>query len=139
MVQYHILSIWWPEGWEPRGPSDVPNCAWQTELEPLEPLNLARSMEQDEAFSTVRALNRQVIDATAERWYVVAAVESEPVPPTADEPAEPGIDRYRLHILRPASGAGQGDCTACAAHDLPCATAHWEDEPCILKVARSSL
>jgi len=130
MLQYHILSIWWPEGWEPRGPSDVPNCAWQTELEPLEPLPLARPMGREEALGTVRALNRQVIDSAADRWYLVAAVESE------SPPSESGQETCRVSIVRPESDSGRGDCTACPGHDLECATADWRDEACVLRVRR---
>ena len=26
MTQYQVTAVWWPEGWEPRSPLDVPNC-----------------------------------------------------------------------------------------------------------------
>lgn len=28
-ITYKVTSIWWPEGWEPKSPLDVPNCVWQ--------------------------------------------------------------------------------------------------------------
>ncbi|HBO44199.1 MAG TPA: hypothetical protein DD670_09750 [Planctomycetaceae bacterium] len=124
MVRYQVLSIWWPEGWEPSGPADVPNCAWETEFDRIEPPRLGKPLSRDEALALVRALNRQVIDHAADRWYVAAAIDEEPLP------RQPGailtddrVERYRVHILIPQDASARGDCSHCPAHELDCATA----------------
>ncbi|NLE39442.1 MAG: hypothetical protein GX621_15580 [Pirellulaceae bacterium] len=124
MVRYQVLSIWWPEGWEPSGPADVPNCAWQTEFDRIEPPHLGKPLTRDEALALVRALNRQVIDHAADRWYVAAAVDDEPLP-RESIPISPceGTERYRVRILIPEDESGRGDCSNCPAHELDCAMA----------------
>src|SRR5574340_651143 len=30
-LTYKVTAIWWPEGWEPASPLDVPHCVWHTQ------------------------------------------------------------------------------------------------------------
>ena len=118
MAQYQVTTIWWPAGWEPGGPSDVPNC-------------IGRAPEQDTpapvvdlkaALATVRALNRQNMDHPGSVWYVVAEVGDGPTGgdvPAGDVPA--GEDGLR--VVRSAEGIGRGDCSHCPAASFPCAAA----------------
>jgi hypothetical protein len=133
-VRYQVLSIWWPDGWDPSGPDAVPNCAWQSEFDRIEPPPLERGLTRDEALANVRALNRQVIDHAADRWYIAAAVENEPLPPQLTEPSIGSFATYRVYVLKPEGNAPQGDCSACPAHTLECVTADWQDKPCTLHV-----
>ncbi len=122
-LQYRVAVIWWPEGWGPNGPSDVPNCAWQ-----------ARAWAEDAALpypkaeALVRALNRQCIDSPGATWHVVAAVENEPVSHTASCDAsgqETIVEVRRIHVIRPDSGS-RGSCSHCPAHGFECATEQWQ-------------
>ena len=71
-VAYRVLAIWWPTGWEPQSPLDVPHCAWKAHGEPAaEPLDYAR------AVAVVRGLNQQSMDHAGSLWYVLVAVENE--------------------------------------------------------------
>ncbi len=121
-LRYQVSAIWWPEGWEPNGPLDVPNCVWQapgrTAEEPL---------TYPKAEATVQALNRQCLDAPSTNWHVVVAVENEPLSRTVSYDAsgtEATVEVRRMHVIRPEQGT-TGDCSHCPAHAFPCAKAHW--------------
>ncbi len=121
-LRYQVNPIWWPEGWEPTGPLDVPNCVWQAPGRPAEtPLGYPK------AEATAAALNRQCLDAPATVWHVVMAVENEPLSRTVSYDAagtEATVEVRRMHVIRPGRG-GTGDCSHCPAHAFPCAKAHW--------------
>ncbi len=121
-LRYQVNTIAWPEGWEPGGPLDVPNCVWQVPgRAPAAPLGYPK------AEATVQALNRQCIDAPGTVWHVVVAVENEPLSRTVSYDAsgtEATVEVRRIHVIRPDRG-GTGDCSHCPAHAFPCAQAHW--------------
>lgn len=119
-LSYRVAAIWWPTGWEPQSPGDVPNCVWraQGETDPA-PLSYAQ------ASAAVRGLNQQSMDHASPLWYVVVAVEDEPVSQTVSyEPSgtETTVQVRRLHLVRP-DDAGRGDCSHCPAHGLQCVRA----------------
>ena len=37
-LTYKVTAIWWPDGWEPDSPLDVPNCVWQAEGQRRRPM-----------------------------------------------------------------------------------------------------
>lgn len=121
-LRYQVNAIWWPEGWEPHEPLDVPNCLWQAQGRVSDtPMSYAK------AESTVAALNRQCIDHPGTTWHVVVAVENEPVSRTVSYDAsgtEATVEVRRMHVIRPERG-GHGDCSHCPAHDFQCAKARW--------------
>jgi len=121
-VAYKVSVIWRPEGWEPDSPLDVPNCVWkgQAQLE-------AESLAYPQAVESVRGLNQQCIDMASSMWYVVVAVENEPISQilTYDPTGTETTTRVRkLHVIRPEQG-GRGDCSHCPAHSFQCAQANW--------------
>ncbi|MFW6124883.1 MAG: hypothetical protein ACOC46_01935 [Pirellulales bacterium] len=122
-LRYQVAAIWWPEGWEPGGPLDVPRCPWQTQG------YLGHSpMSYQRAEATAAALNRQCMDRPEATWHVVVAVENEPVSRTvSSDPSgtEVTVEVRRLHVIRP-EGAGHGDCSHCPAHGFPCAETEWK-------------
>jgi hypothetical protein len=124
-LQYKVAAIWWPEGWEPASPLDVPNCAWQARGEPnIQP------MSYREAENSVRALNRQCLDNPGTSWYVLVALENEPLSRTVALDAsgkETTVEVRQLHVLRPHQG-GRGDCSYCPGHSFPCADANWTSQ-----------
>lgn len=107
MPQYRVTAVWWPDGWEPCSPTDVPNCiAASPEDGPAKPV-----ISLDRALATVRGLNRQNMDHPGAHWYVVAE---------ADSPAESsGGGLQSLRVVRP--GEGRGDCSYCPAAGFSCA------------------
>lgn len=121
-IVYKITSIWWPEGWEPASARDVPNCVWKSQGAPAEPAENYRQAE-----ITVIALNNQCIARPGLNWYVIVAVENEPVAQTVAYDAS-GTETTslvrRLHVLRPDHGT-HGNCDHCPAHAFPCAQADW--------------
>ena len=122
-LAYQVAAIWWPTGWEPSSPLDVPNCVWQAQSGSGQ-----GPMPYRRALATVRALNRQSIDHAATMWYVLVAVENEPVSQTVAYDAsgtETTVAVRRLHVVRPESGGGKGDCTHCPAHSFDCAQEEW--------------
>ena len=73
-LAYKVAAIWWPTGWEPQSPIDVPNCVWRAQGE----------MDQDhitypQALAMIRGLNQQSMDRAATMWYVIIAVENESI------------------------------------------------------------
>ncbi len=122
-LRYQVNVIWWPEGWEPTGPLDVPNCVWRARGD-----ETGESVSYPKAEATVQALNRQCIDAPETTWHVVAAVENEPISRTVSyDPTgtESTVEVRRMHVIRPDRGS-TGDCSHCPAHDLSCARAEWQ-------------
>jgi hypothetical protein len=125
-LAYKVMAIWWPEGWEPGGPLDVPNCVWKAQGQIGE-----EQFDYPQAVATIRGLNQQSIDQAAPLWYVVIAVENEPLSQTVSyDPA--GIETTthvrRLHVIRPEEGGGKGDCSACPAHSFECAKENWIEQ-----------
>ncbi len=56
-------------------------------------------------------------------WYVVIAVENEPVVQTISHDAsgtETTVEVRRLHVVRPEEGGGPGDCSHCPAGSFDC-------------------
>jgi hypothetical protein len=108
MTQYQVAAVWWPDGWEPAGPLDVPNCLGRApESGPARP-----AMELAQAVATVRGLNRQNLDHPGALWYVVAE---------RDEPAAGHAEEKPLEVVRDVEGSGSGDCSHCPANRYPCA------------------
>jgi hypothetical protein len=133
-ITYKVTSIWWPEGWEPDTPLDVPNCVWQAQGK-----SGGEWYEYPRAEAAVRALNRQCLDQPGTIWYVVMAVENEAVAQTISyDPTgtETTTEVRRMHVIRPASG-GHGDCRNCPAHDFSCAKAEWSSIEQTVQATRS--
>ena len=124
-ITYKVTAIWWPEGWEPASPLDVPHCVWRAQGEAdRQPLSLRR------ALATVRGLNRQCMAQPSSTWYVVVAVENEPVSRTVSFDAagmETRVEVRRMHAIRPEQG-GHGSCAHCPAHDFQCAKTDWTSQ-----------
>jgi hypothetical protein len=120
---YRVTAIWWPTGWEPRSPLDVPSCLWRAQGE-TNPAPLS----YEQALSVLRGLNQQSMDHASPLWYVLMAVENEPISQTVSyDPAgiETTVQVRRLHVIRP-EGSGAGDCSYCPAHSLECAAGEAE-------------
>lgn len=118
-LSYRVTAIWWPTGWEPRSPSDVPRCVWRAQG-PTDPA----PMSYQRALTVMRGLNQQSMDHAGSLWYVLVAVENEPISQTVAYDAtgiETTVQVRRLHVVEPEEG-GRGDCSYCPAHSLPCAT-----------------
>ncbi|MBN1394216.1 MAG: hypothetical protein JW959_04280 [Pirellulales bacterium] len=125
-LSYKVWPIWWPDGWEPNSPLDVPNCIRRTGEQPK-----AQVLGYPQAEATVLALNRQCMDHPGTTWHVVAAVENEPLSQTIvrDASGAETISEVRcIHVLRPSEG-GRGDCSRCPAGLFPCAEADCESQP----------
>lgn len=125
MLTYKVMAIWWPDGWEPNSPADVPNCVWQAQGR-----EAVEAVSYPSAEATAYALNRQCIDHPGTTWYVVAAVENEAVSRVVSyDPVgtETTVEVRRMHIIRPERG-GRGDCSHCPAHEFECAKADWSSQ-----------
>ena len=119
-LAYKVAAIWWPTGWEPESPLDVPNCVWKAQGEPTDHL-----VSYQEAMATVQSLNHQGMSQAAPRWYVVMAIENEPISHTVSlDPSgtETTVKVRKVHLVR-ADKAGHGDCSHCPAHSFDCAKA----------------
>lgn len=117
-LAYKVAAIWWPTGWEPKSPLDVPNCVWRAQGEPTDHL-----VTYQEAMATVQSLNHQGMIQAAARWYVVMAIENEPLSHTVSlDPSgtETTVKVRKIHLVR-ADRAGHGDCSHCPAHSFDCA------------------
>jgi hypothetical protein len=115
---YKVTATWWPSGWEPGSPLDVPNCAFKADDELGQEGTTYRR-----ALATVRALNRQALDHAGSKWYVVVAVENEPISRTVScDPSgtETSVEVRPMHVVRPEEGGSRGDCAYCPAHGLQC-------------------
>lgn len=116
-LRYKIASIWWPAGWEPVSPLDVPLCICRTQGVLQE-----EQLTYQQALATLQALNQQAMDRATTTWYVMMAVENEPVSRTISyDPAglQTTVEIRRLHVAQPAEG-GHGDCSHCPARALDC-------------------
>lgn len=117
-LAYKVAAIWWPTGWEPQSPLDVPNCVWRAQGEPNDQL-----VSYQEAVATVQSLNHQGMNLAAARWFVVVAIENEPLSHTVSlDPSgtETTVKVRKIHLIRP-DGGGHGDCAHCPAHSFDCA------------------
>jgi len=132
-LSYKVTAIWWPTGWEPESPVDVPRCVWKAEGD-IDP----RPLSYSQATAIVRGLNEQAMRHAGTLWYVVIAVENEPVSQTISHDAsgtETTVQVRRLHVVRPEEGRGSGDCSHCPAHSFDCAkTAPTGAEPTVQTV-----
>lgn len=138
-ITYRVMSIWWPEGWAPRHPSDVPNCAWKA-MDSQTSSGCERTLTYPQATATVRGLNQQVIDQAGEHWYVVTAVENEAVSQTIIRTplgTETTTEVRRLYVLRPDLPDGRGDCSHCPAHCSECALEDWGSQEQMLSTTRT--
>jgi len=125
-LRYRVASIWWPSGWEPTDPLDVPDCVLHAQSDPH-----AESCTYERALRLVRALNRQCMDSVSAYWYVVVAEEAEPLSRSINfDPAgvETTVEVKRFHVVRPDPSA-RGTCTDCPACELNCATGQWSSFP----------
>lgn len=121
-LAYKVAGIWWPDGWEPQSPLDVPNCVWRTQGEVTE-----QRLTYPQAIAMIQGLNQQSLDRLSPIWYVVVAVENEPISQTVSyDPAgtETTVQVRRLHVVRPEEG-GRGDCSHCPAASFQCAREDW--------------
>ena len=121
---YRVAAVGWPTGWEPQSPLDVPRCVWRAQGE-TDPAPLS----YDRALAAVRGLNQQSMDHAGSLWYVLVAVENEPISQTVSyDPSgiETTVQVRRLHVVLPDEG-GRGECSYCPAHSLPCATGDFPD------------
>lgn len=119
---YRVTAIWWPTGWEPQSSLDVPNCLWRAQGE-IDPATLS----YERALAVVRGLNQQSIDQAGPLWYVLVAVENEPISQTVSyDPAglETTVHVRRLHVIRP-EDSGRGDCSYCPARSFQCNSAEF--------------
>ncbi len=122
-ITYRVMAIWWPEGWEPHAPLDVPNCLWQSRGQADD-----KPLTYDQAEATVHSLNRQCMDNAGATWYVITAVENESVSRSVSyDPAgtETTVEVRKMHVIRSERG-GHGDCACCPAHSFECAKAQWQ-------------
>lgn len=121
-LAYKVAGVWWPDGWEPQSPLDVPNCAWRTQGEVTD-----QRLTYPQAQAMIQGLNQQSLDRLSPIWYVIVAVENEPISQTVSyDPAgtETTVQVRRLHVVRPDRG-GHGDCSHCPAASFPCAREDW--------------
>lgn len=119
-LSYKVAAIWWPTGWEPKSPLDVPNCVWRAQGEPND-----QTVSYQEAMAIVQSLNHQGMTQAAVRWYVVVAIENEPISHTVSlDPSgtETTVKVRKIHMVRADQG-GHGDCSHCPAHSFDCARA----------------
>jgi len=122
-IRYQVVGIWWPLGWEPQSPLDVPNCVWRAQGAPA-----GENLDYPRAAAVARALNQQSLDQGATTWYVVLAVENEPLSQTISYDAagmETVVQVRRLHVVRPEARSSSGDCSYCPAQSFDCAKAEW--------------
>jgi hypothetical protein len=133
-ITYRVAPIWWPEGWEPHSPLDVPNCVWQAHQR-----QGGQWYSYSQAEAIVLGLNRQCIDHPGATWHVIVAVESEPIARTVSYDSagtETVTETRQIHVIRPEQG-GHGECTHCPAHDFQCAKADWLSQPQTVTARRS--
>ncbi len=122
-LSYKVTPIWWPLGWEPQSPLDVPHCVWRAQGRTED-----QRLEYARAVAVVRGLNQQNIDHSSTTWYVVLAVENEPVSQSVSyDPSgvETTVQVRRLHVVRSEDGGARGDCSYCPARSFDCARSEW--------------
>ncbi|MGQ9820562.1 MAG: hypothetical protein ACUVQK_01750 [Thermogutta sp.] len=118
-LEYKIAAIWWPMGWEPDSPLDVPRCVCRSQGSIQEEV-----MTYRRAIAAMEALNRQAMDGVGNMWYVILAVEHEPISRTITyDPAglQTSVEIRRIHVVQPVGSAGYGDCSHCPARAMDCA------------------
>jgi len=121
-LAYKVAAVWWPGGWEPQSPWDVPNCVWKAQGDYDQ-----TPLSYQQALATIRGLNQQAMDHAAPMWYAIVAVESEPVSRTVSyDPSgtETTVEVRPMHLVRPDEG-GRGDCSHCPAHSFSCPQGQW--------------
>jgi hypothetical protein len=124
-VVFKVTAIWWPDGWEPTTPLDVPNCVWKSQES-----TGGECFSYPQAEATVLGLNRQCMDHPGSTWHVITAVENEAISRTISHDSagtETTVEVRRMHVVRPAQG-GRGECAHCPAHELPCAKMESSDQ-----------
>ncbi len=124
-LEYKIAAIWWPMGWEPDSLLDVPRCVCKAQGTIQQEI-----MTYRRALAVMEGLNRQAMDGAGNMWYVILAVEHEPISRTiAYDPAglQTSTEVRRVHVVQPIGSAGFGDCTHCPAKSMDCT---WMTEPC---------
>ena len=124
-IRYRVAALWWPDGWEPDSPLDVPNCVWQAREPMGEPW-----LDYSQAEAAMLGLNRQCMDHPGTTWHVVVAVENEPLSHSVSyEPdgTEITAEVRRIHVIRPAQG-GRGDCRHCPAGRHALRKADWSTQ-----------
>jgi hypothetical protein len=115
MAAYLVTTVWWPDGWEPKTPLDVPTCLAQArEQVANEPLSY------EQALAIVRGLNQQNMDHPGATWHVVAGVKGPWVLPADGGPAM--IDARQVEVVAVPAGGSRGDCSHCPAKSFPCAS-----------------
>jgi hypothetical protein len=133
-ITYKVTAIWWPDGWEPNSPLDVPNCVWQAQGPGSgEPLGYP------EAEATVLGLNRQCMDHPGTTWHVIVAIENEAVSRMISyDPSgmETTVETRRMHVIQPEQGS-HGSCAHCPAHEFECAKAEWSSQLQTISAHRS--
>jgi hypothetical protein len=133
-LTYKVTAIWWPEGWTPHTPLDVPNCVWQDQGKAG-----GQWLDYAQAEAAVRGLNQQCMNTPGATWYVVVAVENEPFSQTVSyDPSgmETSVEVRRIHVIRPKDG-GTGDCAYCPARDFPCSKTAWTSQSQTVATQRS--
>lgn len=133
-ITYRVAAIWWPDGWEPDSPLDVPNCVWRSQER-----QCGQLMGYAEAEATAMALNRQCMDHPGTAWHVVVAIENEAISRTVSyDPSgvETTVEERRIHVIRPSDG-GRGRCSSCPAGVFPCAKAAWSSQAQTLATSHS--
>jgi hypothetical protein len=124
-VIYKVTAIWWPDGWEPNSPLDVPNCVWKSREQVG-----GEWLAYPQAEATVLALNRQCMEHPGAYWHVVVAIENEPISRTiSHDPSgvETTVEVRQMHVIRPETG-GHGECSHCPAHAFQCAKVDWSSQ-----------
>jgi len=121
-LAYKVTSVWWPAGWEPESPSDAPRCVWRAQS-----ASGTERLTYRQALVRVHALNQQAMDRAASLWYVIMAVENEPLSWSVSfDPSgtETTVEVRRVHLVRPEESGG-GSCWHCPARAFECAKKPW--------------
>ena len=116
-VAYKVIPLWWPTGWEPQSPLDVPRCVSRVEGQ-----SEHQRLSYPQAVAVVHGLNRQAMNHPGATWYAIVAVEHEPLSQSVSCDAagtETVVEVRRVHVVRPEEG-GRGDCSHCPAEALDC-------------------
>jgi hypothetical protein len=123
-LTYKVIALWWPTGWEPQSPLDLPRCVWRAHGE-----SEHGQLSYAQAVAVLRGLNRQSMNHQGTMWYAIMALENEPLSRSVSfDPSgtETTVQVRRLHLVRPEDG-GAGDCSHCPARAFDCAKADWVD------------
>lgn len=105
MGKYQVATIERPHDWDPRGPLDLPDQPPEIKASFAD-----KALTFSQAVATVRSLNRQVIDRTGTTWYVIVALENEPVGRTApchSAESESAAEHQPYHVVRLEESGGQ--------------------------------